>query len=57
MIYGLQWFNDVFSTEISDKCEDVLSRLLETHGCKVSFQTFLNSYAFAFVSIIERNYK
>ncbi|KAL8541704.1 hypothetical protein ACS0TY_002823 [Phlomoides rotata] len=29
-----EWFNDVFSTEISDKCEDVLSRLLETHGCK-----------------------
>ncbi|KAL0422464.1 UNVERIFIED_CONTAM: Fatty acid amide hydrolase [Sesamum latifolium] len=31
----LQWFNDVFSTDISDKCEDVLNHLLETHGCKI----------------------
>lgn len=37
----LQWFNDVFSTEISDKCEDVLNRLLENHGCKVYFHAFL----------------
>ncbi|PIN16906.1 Amidase [Handroanthus impetiginosus] len=29
-----EWFNDVFSTEISAKCEDVLNRLLETYGCK-----------------------
>ncbi|KAK6156704.1 hypothetical protein DH2020_010952 [Rehmannia glutinosa] len=29
-----EWFNDVFSTEISDKCEDILNRLLETYGCK-----------------------
>ncbi|KAL7157039.1 hypothetical protein ABFS83_02G050700 [Erythranthe nasuta] len=29
-----EWFNDVFSTDISAKCEDVLNRLLETHGCK-----------------------
>ncbi|KAL3614418.1 hypothetical protein CASFOL_042492 [Castilleja foliolosa] len=29
-----EWFNDVFSTEISDKCEDILNRLLETHGCQ-----------------------
>ncbi|KAL0384378.1 UNVERIFIED_CONTAM: Fatty acid amide hydrolase [Sesamum radiatum] len=30
-----EWFNDVFSTDISDKCEDVLNHLLETHGCKI----------------------
>lgn len=30
-----EWFNDVFSTEISNKCEDVLNRLLENHGCKM----------------------
>ncbi|XP_042061564.1 fatty acid amide hydrolase-like [Salvia splendens] len=30
-----EWFNDVFSTEISDKCEDVLNRLVENHGCKM----------------------
>ncbi|KAK4491180.1 hypothetical protein RD792_001911 [Penstemon davidsonii] len=29
-----EWFNDVFSTDISDKCEDILIRLLETHGCQ-----------------------
>ncbi|KAK4378542.1 hypothetical protein RND71_000404 [Anisodus tanguticus] len=29
------WFNDVFSTDISDKCENVLSRLSEKHGCKM----------------------
>ncbi|KAL8060832.1 hypothetical protein ABFX02_02G050800 [Erythranthe guttata] len=29
-----EWFNDVFSTDISAKCEDVLNRLLEAHGCK-----------------------
>ncbi|KAI3445825.1 hypothetical protein Pfo_002490 [Paulownia fortunei] len=29
-----EWFNDVFSTDISTKCEDVLNRLLETYGCK-----------------------
>ncbi|XP_060168005.1 fatty acid amide hydrolase-like isoform X2 [Lycium barbarum] len=28
------WFNDVFSTDISDKCENVLSRLSEKYGCK-----------------------
>ncbi|KAL2511989.1 Fatty acid amide hydrolase [Abeliophyllum distichum] len=28
------WFNDVFSTDISEKCEDVLNRLSETYGCK-----------------------
>ncbi|KAA8545694.1 hypothetical protein F0562_020855 [Nyssa sinensis] len=30
-----EWFNDVFSTDISDKCDDVLNRLLEMHGCKM----------------------
>ncbi|XP_027774463.1 fatty acid amide hydrolase-like isoform X1 [Solanum pennellii] len=29
-----EWFNDVFSTDISDKCENVLSQLSEKHGCK-----------------------
>ncbi|XP_009772898.1 fatty acid amide hydrolase [Nicotiana tabacum] len=29
-----EWFNDVFSVDISDKCENVLSRLSEKHGCK-----------------------
>ena len=32
----LQWFNDVYSTDISDKCEDVLNMLSKNHGCKVS---------------------
>lgn len=34
----LQWFNDVHSTDISDKCEDVLSLLSKNHGCEVSHQ-------------------
>ncbi|PHT41706.1 Fatty acid amide hydrolase [Capsicum baccatum] len=29
-----EWFNDVLSTDISDNCENVLSRLSEKHGCK-----------------------
>ncbi|EPS59045.1 hypothetical protein M569_15765, partial [Genlisea aurea] len=29
-----EWFNDVFSVEISNTCEDILNRLTETHGCK-----------------------
>ncbi|XP_015158274.1 fatty acid amide hydrolase-like isoform X3 [Solanum tuberosum] len=29
-----EWFNDVSSTEISEKCEDVLNQLSEKHGCK-----------------------
>ncbi|XP_009613577.1 fatty acid amide hydrolase-like isoform X2 [Nicotiana tomentosiformis] len=29
-----EWFNDVFSTEISDKCEDILNQLSEKHGCE-----------------------
>nr|XP_043623689.1 fatty acid amide hydrolase-like [Erigeron canadensis] len=30
-----EWFNDVFSPDISNKCEDALTRFSETHGCKV----------------------
>ncbi|KAM7482372.1 hypothetical protein LguiB_006955 [Lonicera macranthoides] len=30
-----EWFNDVFSSDISNKCEDALTLLSETHGCKV----------------------
>lgn len=29
-----EWFNDVFSTDITEKCEDVINRLTETRGCK-----------------------
>ncbi|CAA0807387.1 Fatty acid amide hydrolase [Striga hermonthica] len=29
-----EWFNDVFSADITVKCEDVLNRLSEAHGCK-----------------------
>ncbi|GAV65101.1 Amidase domain-containing protein [Cephalotus follicularis] len=29
------WFNDVQSTDISDKCEDVLNQLSKTHGCEI----------------------
>lgn len=30
-----EWFNDVFSTDISAKCEEVLNLLSEKHGCKM----------------------
>ncbi|XP_057960002.1 fatty acid amide hydrolase-like isoform X2 [Malania oleifera] len=30
-----QWFNDVYSTDISNKCDDVLNLLSNTHGCEV----------------------
>ncbi|XP_042493571.1 fatty acid amide hydrolase-like [Macadamia integrifolia] len=30
-----EWFNDVYSTDISDKCEDVLNMLLRNHGCEI----------------------
>lgn len=30
-----EWFHDVFSPDISNKCEDALSMFSETHGCKV----------------------
>ncbi|XP_043713622.1 fatty acid amide hydrolase-like [Telopea speciosissima] len=30
-----EWFNDVYSTDISDKCEDVLNMILRTHGCEI----------------------
>ncbi|KAL7236143.1 hypothetical protein ACSBR1_019417 [Camellia fascicularis] len=29
-----EWFNDVFSTDISQKCANILKLLLEKHGCK-----------------------
>ncbi|KAG2704889.1 hypothetical protein I3760_05G027600 [Carya illinoinensis] len=29
------WFNDVNSTDISDKCEDILGLLCKTHGCRM----------------------
>lgn len=29
-----EWFNDVYSSEISQKCEDVLNQLSETYGCQ-----------------------
>lgn len=29
-----EWFNDVYSTDISDRCEDVLNMLLKSHGCE-----------------------
>ncbi|OVA10052.1 Amidase [Macleaya cordata] len=29
-----EWFNDVYSTDISDKCENVLNMLSRTHGCE-----------------------
>ncbi|XP_057465407.1 fatty acid amide hydrolase-like isoform X2 [Actinidia eriantha] len=29
-----EWFNDVFSTDISQKCDNILGLLLEKHGCK-----------------------
>ncbi|CAN0921054.1 Fatty acid amide hydrolase [Linum grandiflorum] len=29
------WFNDVHSTDVSDKCEDALNLLSRTHGCQV----------------------
>lgn len=30
-----EWFNDVFSPDISNKCEDILNMFSETYGCKV----------------------
>ncbi|KAK3414066.1 hypothetical protein EUGRSUZ_I02570 [Eucalyptus grandis] len=29
------WFNDVHSTDISDKCEDILNQLSKIHSCEV----------------------
>ncbi|KAK7302619.1 hypothetical protein RJT34_13511 [Clitoria ternatea] len=29
------WFNDVSSTEVSDKCEDALNLLSKSHGCEM----------------------
>ncbi|XP_027193520.1 fatty acid amide hydrolase isoform X2 [Cicer arietinum] len=30
------WFNNVHSTEVSDKCEDALNMLSKAHGCEVT---------------------
>uniref|UniRef100_A0A7N0ZWT6 Amidase domain-containing protein n=2 Tax=Kalanchoe fedtschenkoi TaxID=63787 RepID=A0A7N0ZWT6_KALFE len=30
-----EWFNDVFSSEISEKCEDALNLITKFHGCEV----------------------
>ncbi|XP_027112749.1 fatty acid amide hydrolase [Coffea eugenioides] len=30
-----EWFNDVFSTDISIKCEEILNLLSEKHGCNM----------------------
>lgn len=38
-----QWFNDVFSPDISTKCEDILNLLSETHGCKVSTHIYIST--------------
>lgn len=29
------WFNDVHSTDVSDKCDDILDFLSKTHGCEM----------------------
>ncbi|XP_052205371.1 fatty acid amide hydrolase isoform X1 [Diospyros lotus] len=29
-----EWFNDVFSADISEKCDNILNLLSEKHGCK-----------------------
>ncbi|GMH26138.1 hypothetical protein Nepgr_027981 [Nepenthes gracilis] len=30
-----EWFNDVYSREISEKCEDVLNLVSKIHGCQI----------------------
>lgn len=46
MVSYLQWFNDVFSTEISTTCEDVLNGLSEKHGCQVCLHaSVINIYS------------
>ncbi|KAJ4843118.1 hypothetical protein Tsubulata_002902 [Turnera subulata] len=30
-----EWFNDVHSTDVSDKCEDILNLLSKSHGCEI----------------------
>lgn len=32
----LQWFNDVYSADISHTCDNVLTLLSDTYGCNVS---------------------
>lgn len=40
MILTLQWFNDVSSKEISQKCENVLNLLSEDYNCQVKDFSF-----------------
>lgn len=49
----LQWFNDVHSNDISDKCEDVLNLLSKNHGCEVSHHDchVLDFYSFLFLNL------
>lgn len=44
----MQWFNDVYSTEISDKCEDALNLLSKYHGCEVSSSLVLCFFMIVF---------
>ncbi|XP_057495987.1 fatty acid amide hydrolase [Actinidia eriantha] len=30
-----EWFNDVFSTDISETCDNIINLLLKKHGCKM----------------------
>ncbi|KAM3291340.1 fatty acid amide hydrolase [Capsicum chacoense] len=52
-----EWFNDVFSTEISDKCDDILNQLSEKHGVKVKLGglTSINFVTNYFLSIISHS--
>jgi hypothetical protein len=36
VFFPVKWFNNVHSTEVSDKCEDALNLLRKAHGCEVS---------------------
>lgn len=38
---AIQWFNDVKSSDISAKCEEVLSTLSSNYGCQVSYSCVL----------------
>lgn len=46
MAFLLQWFNDVFSTDISETCGKILNLLLEKHGCEVSPSPLLCAFLF-----------
>lgn len=45
----MQWFNDVHSSDISDKCEDIIKLLSNNHGCQVS-------WSFEYVSISKHSF-